>query len=336
MKNVDVPDKKISAPRKTVADKVVDALTSKAVLDKIIPEISIRISEIIEKSITKTLETQVKLCVQEQLKPMVKQINEQKSQIEEQRMFIDNQAKGNLEKDRSIFKLQTCATEHEKEMNIMYNRVNDLEARIENQEQYSRRTSLRFHNVKVPTDQQGRLLHPVDTDSLVLKICNEHMNLELTKEDISRSHVIGKTNNGKSQVIVRFISYRTREKVYGGKKKLKSHPDRLFITENLTEYRSNIVRALGKLKYNKKIDSYWTSDGRIYVKATTEGRKLQVQNLDDVREIEIQVSSHENHSAFTNSGQNGDGSHQYGQNFANVVFPSDEQTSGPNPIQNGD
>jgi hypothetical protein len=29
--------------------------------------------------------------------------------------------------------------------------------RLEEQEQYSRRTSLRFHNVRVPTDQKGNI-----------------------------------------------------------------------------------------------------------------------------------------------------------------------------------
>jgi hypothetical protein len=55
--------------------------------------------------------------------------------------------------------------------------------------------------------------------------------------DIGRSHIIGKVKDGKSQVIVRFISYRTRNKVYSNKKGLKNHPDKIFITENLTKYR---------------------------------------------------------------------------------------------------
>jgi hypothetical protein len=47
-----------------------------------------------------------------------------------------------------------------------------IEIRVENQEQYSRRTSLRFHNIKVPVDQRGTIIHPVDTDDLVLQVCN--------------------------------------------------------------------------------------------------------------------------------------------------------------------
>jgi hypothetical protein len=46
--------------------------------------------------------------------------------------------------------------------------------------------------------------------------------LDISTNDISRSHVIGKVRNGKSQVIVRFLSYRCREKVYNSKRNLKN------------------------------------------------------------------------------------------------------------------
>jgi hypothetical protein len=44
---------------------------------------------------------------------------------------------------------------------------------IEGQEQYSRRTSLRFHNIKVPVDERGNVKHPVNTDELILNVCND-------------------------------------------------------------------------------------------------------------------------------------------------------------------
>jgi predicted Zn-dependent protease len=35
--------------------------------------------------------------------------------------------------------------ERESEIEVLYRKINELELRVENQEQYSRRTSLRFH-----------------------------------------------------------------------------------------------------------------------------------------------------------------------------------------------
>ncbi|CAC5422940.1 unnamed protein product [Mytilus coruscus] len=83
-----------------------------------------------------------------------------------------------------------------------------VEYRTEEQEQYSRRTSLRFHNVPVPTDDNGAILTPIDTDDLVLRICNKKLQVKLNIFDIGRSHPIGEMKDGKISIIVRFLSYR--------------------------------------------------------------------------------------------------------------------------------
>jgi hypothetical protein len=58
-----------------------------------------------------------------------------------------------------------------------------------------------------------------------IDICQNNLSItDMKKEDIGRSHVIGKPKDGKSQVIVRFLSYRVREKVYNSKKELKRGP----------------------------------------------------------------------------------------------------------------
>ena len=95
----------------------------------------------------------------------------------------------------------------------MYNKIIERGSSIEGQEQYSRRTSLSFHNIKVPVDERGNVKHPVNTDELILNVCNDKLGLDINLHDIGRSHIIGKVKDGKSQVIVRFISYRTRNKV---------------------------------------------------------------------------------------------------------------------------
>ena len=53
----------------------------------------------------------------------------------------------------------------------MKSKINNLEKRLEEQEQYSRRISLRFNNVKVTTNSNNVVKTPIDTDSLVLDIC---------------------------------------------------------------------------------------------------------------------------------------------------------------------
>ena len=56
------------------------------------------------------------------------------------------------------------------QISSMKSKINNLEKRLKEQEQYSRRTSLRFNNVKVPTNGNNVVKTPIDTDSLVLGI----------------------------------------------------------------------------------------------------------------------------------------------------------------------
>ena len=100
--------------------------------------------------------------------------------------------------------------------------------------------------------------------------------------------MIGKVNKGKSQVIVRFLPYRTRNSVYTNKKSLKGDPEDFFITENLTKYRTEQVKRLSQLKFHRKY-TYWTSYGRIYVKKIETSRKQLVTNFEDIENIECAV-----------------------------------------------
>ncbi|CAC5383586.1 unnamed protein product [Mytilus coruscus] len=86
---------------------------------------------------------------------------------------------------------------YKEEMKMLKTKLDKVEVRIEEQEQYSRRTSLRFHNVPAPTDVNGDIIKPINTDVLVLSICNENLNLNLDTRDIGRSHPIGEIKMAK-------------------------------------------------------------------------------------------------------------------------------------------
>lgn len=264
----DLDTKKAPSTRKTMTDKVMEVLSSPDVLNQIIPLLAQKIGE----TLSNLIETQVKQSIDSHIKPLLDTVKGHEKSIESLENTIDDQAKMMQEQDSEIDQL--------------HRRVCELEIRLENQEQYSRRTSLRFHNIKVPLNNQGKIAHPVDTDQLVLDVCNTKLGLNLKLDDISRSHVIGKLKNGKSQVIVRFISYRTRNKVYTMKRALKEDPDGIFITENLTTFRTALVKRLAQLKHNGDIHAYWTADGRIYAMKSETSRKKLINNFDDIANIE--------------------------------------------------
>ena len=56
------------------------------------------------------------------------------------------------------------------EMKDLHHQVTDNDWRLDEQEQYSKRNSLRFHNIPCPDQQK---LRDMDTDKIVMDICNE-------------------------------------------------------------------------------------------------------------------------------------------------------------------
>jgi hypothetical protein len=77
------------------------------------------------------------------------------------------------------------------------------------------------------------------------------------------------------------VGYRMRNSVYTNKKDPNGDPRGIFfISENLTKDWTELVKNLSQLKYSNQIYTYWTSDGRIYVKETETSRKQTVNNFD--------------------------------------------------------
>lgn len=148
-------------------------------------------------------------------------------------------------------KKQLCdATESNADLQ---NQIWELEESVDDLEQYGRRISLRFHNRPIPSElqQSGKSL---DTDSIVLNICKK-MRVELTGDDISRSHHIGKPNNrGKIQIISKFKNWKVKNKMYSEKRKLKNTS--VFVTEDLTKFRQGLVQELSMAKRDGLVHSF--------------------------------------------------------------------------------
>ncbi|CAC5411191.1 unnamed protein product [Mytilus coruscus] len=297
--DLDIP-KKAASLRKSVADRVLEALSSPEVINTIMPILSKQISE----TLVPIIQTEVKKCVMDEMEPLLHKIDSQNKTIEKQQQqitmqFIQLSALQSTTKDQV-----TSNKERDNDVNFLYNRVAELENRLEIQEQYSRRTSLRFNNIPIPVDRLsgGKIVHPVDTDNIILDICKNKLKLDIGIQDIGRSHVIGKVKQGKSQVIVRFISYRARQLVFSNKKALKGDPNGTFITENLTQFRTNLVKKLAALKFNNKIYTYWTMDGRIFVKLTANSNKQIINDLQDISDLEAAIRQGEDSTNSNNSG----------------------------------
>jgi hypothetical protein len=160
--------------------------------------------------------------------------------------------------------------------------VASLDRRLEETEQYSRRTSLRFNSVKLPTKPNGQIIRLINSDHLVFDICNNELGLDLQLQDLGRTHPFGPVQDDKADIIARFISYRPRQQVFSNKRKLKQHQYGTFIYENLTTRRYALISELNKLRQNDDINSCWSYGGRIFAKVHEDSEKTLIKDLNDI------------------------------------------------------
>ena len=97
----------------------------------------------------------------------------------------------------------------------MKEKIDLLEKKSDDSEQYSRRKLLLVHVVEQQEQE--------NTDTSVLNVINEHLDIELSVKDLDKSHRIGKRNcnSKRRRFIVKFISYNNCRVIFDNKKRLK-------------------------------------------------------------------------------------------------------------------
>ncbi|MES9879442.1 MAG: hypothetical protein ABW185_00995 [Sedimenticola sp.] len=146
------------------------------------------------------------------------------------------------------------------ENKLLLERVQHLEGLAETSEQYSRRNCLRISGVKESIGE--------DTDAVMMGIFDD-MHSGVVLSDVDRSHRIGKPKSGGKgrEIIVKFATYRARQKVIRKRTILKTcgHTG-VYVNEDLTKYRAELLYEARQLVKAKKIAGAWSSDGTILIK----------------------------------------------------------------------
>jgi hypothetical protein len=153
--------------------------------------------------------------------------------------------------------------------------VNTLKATADSAEQYSRRNNIRIAGYPESSGE--------NTDQIVLDICKQ-LNVDMNVNEIDRSHRTGKrTGSGPPRpIIVKFISYRARQRLLKARSGLKSNDMKnIYFNEDLTKQRNFAMYNARLLAKSNKIDSCWTFDGLIYVKDTNQ-EVHRITNSDDL------------------------------------------------------
>ena len=110
-----------------------------------------------------------------------------------------------------------------------------------------------------------------NTDDLVLKTINKRLDVDITENDIDRSHRMGRKKDGQipGPIIVKLTRYNTREKVFASKRKLKGTS--ISIMDSLT---AKIMEQLNKAREECGFANVWTTDGRIPLRRPNETKVI--------------------------------------------------------------
>ena len=132
-------------------------------------------------------------------------------------------------------------------------KVDNITAETDRQEQYSRRNCQVIHGIPENKNE--------NTDVLAMEVIDSKMDIKITENNIDRMHRIGKPkNNGKARpVIIKFVRYNDRKKVFSSKKLLEDLG--VSITESLTAFR---MKKLTNARETFGFRNGWTVDGRMF------------------------------------------------------------------------
>ena len=150
-----------------------------------------------------------------------------------------------------------------------------LKDHVEEAEQYSRRNCLLLHGV---SEKRGE-----NTDELVKTFCKENLNFEITDYHLDRSHRLKKSSNAKDRpapIIAKFVQHNVKAYLYNRKKCLKGTG--YLMTESLINKTMELIKQLKRLRNEKKMNSFWSMDGRIYFDSIKDGSIFQIKSMKDI------------------------------------------------------
>ena len=159
--------------------------------------------------------------------------------------------------------------------------LNELRDRVDDQEQRNRNYCLILHGVDETPNES--------TDDVVAAVINDNLGINLSVDEIERSHRLGPLNitdnrqNLRSSkkycrpIIVRFKFICKKIEVFKSKRALKGK--QISISENLTKHRYVIYKAAMQKYCMGKV---WTNDGRITTKVGE--RYIIINSMKDLSE----------------------------------------------------
>ena len=161
--------------------------------------------------------------------------------------------------------------------------VQELQLKIDDLEQYSRRSCVRVSGVS-ETDGEN-------VTAIVMDLANR-IHADVTPRDIDRSHRVGSKfdrnrDNGNRRkdrdIIVKFTNSSARLEFLKGRKALREQKAKVFINEDLTSSRMELAFECRELKRSNpsRVIKTWTYNGNVFVQ-DKDGKKTKIMSKSDL------------------------------------------------------
>ena len=132
------------------------------------------------------------------------------------------------------------------------------------------------------------------TESAVLQLMNDKLNVPVTSNDISFVHRLKSKPHDRAppNVIVRFTNRKARNAVFAAKRHLRVTPtasnentQRIYINEDLTKNTAELYRRVRQLVKQKSLFKCWTAGGAVFVKKSSESQPVKLSASSDLTSI---------------------------------------------------
>ncbi|XP_072051414.1 uncharacterized protein [Amphiura filiformis] len=236
------------------------------------PDLSLDLEELVPRAVEHLLKTSA-----------FKQLLE-KSLVSTIQAKIETMEEKIAKQDSILFDLQSELKQKSDENNKLKVQIKDLTEntdetarKLNDLEQYTRRNSIRLFGIP---ESKGK---KENCDAIVTNLARDKLGVKVDLQEIDRCHRVGKKTSepGKKPrpIIVKFATYRSRQKVMIVRKKLKGTG--ITIKEDLTRANQTLLEQVSRVE---EVISSWSSDGRILALVKRDGKEeiRPVSTLEDL------------------------------------------------------
>ena len=165
----------------------------------------------------------------------------------------------------------------------------EVDLRIDDMEQYSSRSCLVVTGVPEKAEE--------NTDDIILNTATQKLGIKLELHEIAKSHRLGTKKESKEgqpihrPITVKFVSDRSKQKLFHQKKKLKGTGISIF--ENLTQRRAQLMKEVKRIAGVRNV---WSNDGNIFT-LNHFGKIFKVTRNEDLKKVKPALDTRRNFSS---------------------------------------